>query len=563
MNNIDLPFRSLLKKPRLMMFLFLMLTGLLVYGRVVKYPFVHDDHVFIVSNPDIGNIGDLSYWTGPMPETAASLRNAYYRPLLELIYRVEYRLFGEDPSGYHLVNIFLHIINAFLIYLLFSRIGGKGFGEKAAFWAALFFLVHPVQTEAVACISGISNLVYVSFFLGSLLAFLSNGRISFLSLLLFALALFSKEQAVVLPVMVLAVHLLFPSIQKERQGKFFLMITLFLMTALYFVWRGIVLPGALPSLGSGPEFRLRMLAVPRELLMFLRLMIWPADLHYYRNIDILAPNGAAFAGLASLFALMGWTLTRIKGEAQRYALLGTVWFFFNLAPVLIAPLVNEYSLVLAAEHFLYLPLAGFLVSVLHAGKYFWEVCGAGKKVPVRNALAALAFIAVLLSWHQNRIWAGETVLFERTVKFEKEFGRGYLLLGTAYYFDQKFDQALTANKKALKIMEKYRELTKGNPAYSVYSGFAKGIHFDLAHCEEALGNIVSAREHYKAAIAIDPHDAELYNSLGVSFARLGDCGAAIGYFRRALDLNAYNQGAVRNIEMCERMLQTSSPPGGR
>ena len=103
----------------------------------------------------------------------------------------------------------------FILPTAFSFIGWSMSSCRArrgsAFAVAVLFLLHPVQSEAVACISGISNLLFAFLVLASLCFYLRNSIISHvLSLLAFALALLAKEQAVVLPILIVLLEIIYP-----------------------------------------------------------------------------------------------------------------------------------------------------------------------------------------------------------------------------------------------------------------------------------------------------------------------------------------------------------------
>src|SRR5204862_8173167 len=86
-----------------------------------------------------------------------TVTNPYWRPGLEIFYGIQYHLFGLNPQGYHFTNILLHVINSSLIFYCLKTILRR---PGMALTVALLFLLHPVQSEAVACVSGISNLLY-------------------------------------------------------------------------------------------------------------------------------------------------------------------------------------------------------------------------------------------------------------------------------------------------------------------------------------------------------------------------------------------------------------------
>ena len=206
------------------------LMGCLVYGLTVFFPFVHDDLVLIKDNPLYQQPFRLSAFFGRSrisPQGAGMLANQYFRPALEIWCYGLYRLFGSRSTGYHVVNVLLHVINTVLLFFITrclllqtraypdssrSDFEGQDSGTRvrlAAGGVAAAFLLHPVQSEAVASITGHSNLFMVFFCFSAFLLYLRDfdrqearpGTVVFVPLL-YLLALLTKEQAVILPFMI-------------------------------------------------------------------------------------------------------------------------------------------------------------------------------------------------------------------------------------------------------------------------------------------------------------------------------------------------------------------------
>ena len=485
-------------------FLALFFFGLLAFFNAIPHPFVHDDVVFILKNP---HITDLNHWVEAFKVPAASGGiNTYYRPVLEIIYRFEYHLFGPHPFGFHLFNVIVHIINGLLLFGLLQRLN---LSKHVSWVVALLFLIHPVQTEAVSCIAGISNLWMALGVLLALHAYLYQWYAT--SLLCFTLAFLSKEQAVMLIPLVMVID--YSRGQKNFRPWFFLG-----AAACALLWLRQSLTGAslLKDVMLSPgELCLRLAAIPRDLGMYLRLIFFPFDLHYYRSTDILQSNGIAWF-LAMLSMLGIFYIIKRNPKTRPTLILGFGWFLAALLPVLnIAPLINEYSFILTAEHFLYLPIVGILIIAVTAADHFLK--------HFRKLILGIIIIScLLLTWYQNTFWRSEIALFERMLLFEPDFGRGHLLLAKAYYFNGRPQDADWHFKKAFTVMSAYANKATNLTAEKFYLGFVKEILFDWAQNDSAMGQWAGALDKYKQAAAIDGKDPSLYNNMAFAYLHLGD-----------------------------------------
>lgn len=499
--------------------LILFFAALLTFSNTLYYPFVHDD-IVIVRNPAIqslDNIGRVFY--GPSSPSADGI-NVYYRPLLDVIYRVEYALFGMNPFGWHAFNIVLHGINGILVWRLLTLLN---FSPFFAFAAALLFIVHPVQSESVACVAGVSNLVMAFWVFATLIFFIQYRW--FLSLLCFLLGLLTKEQAfMVVPLLILTGWY-----QKQKRWDLWV---LFALWAFGFLAARQVLSGsqlASDILASPHELKLRLISIAQVLWTDLRILVFPHDLHYYRSTDILSANAWWWVGIAGLIAALV--------KSNRDVRFGAWWFLLALLPVLnIVPLINEYSLILTADHFLYVPMIGIMIifgvlaRALVAHNAQW-------KIGLKIGFGVLVVCMGAFLMQQNAFWKDEVSLFERTLKFEPNFARGHLLLAKAHYFNGHYASASKHFAKAYSLMKMYASKAGNEPSRRFYYGFIKGICFDWAHNFEASGQWEEAKAKYLEAAAIDPTDPVLWNNLGVVSHKSGNMDDAKSYFQKALNVS--------------------------
>ena len=182
----------------------------LVYLNALHNPFIYDDNRTILDNASLLNLGDLR----------AIVWHDITRPLVNLTYAIDRRLWGPQPFGFHLTSVLLHMLNVCLLFLLARRLAEdrnlrRGpiasrsiHPDAAAFAAAALFAVHPLMTQAVGYISGRSEVLCTSFFLAALLAgrrwLLRGGAAMWLlTWVLWIASLLTKETGAMLPFVLL------------------------------------------------------------------------------------------------------------------------------------------------------------------------------------------------------------------------------------------------------------------------------------------------------------------------------------------------------------------------
>ena len=137
-------------------FLFFFLT-LLIYYPAIEGDFIWDDDVYVSENEQLKNKDGLkSIWLKPGA-------TAQYYPLVFTSFWLEYRLWGNQPAGYHVINLLLHTTSALLLWRLLILLAVPGAGL-----ASLIFLIHPVNVESVAWITERKNVLSGLFYLASL-----------------------------------------------------------------------------------------------------------------------------------------------------------------------------------------------------------------------------------------------------------------------------------------------------------------------------------------------------------------------------------------------------------
>ncbi|MCX7917710.1 MAG: hypothetical protein N2589_06250, partial [bacterium] len=127
-----------------------------VYLNSIFNPFIWDDFSLIYENPFIKSFKFLLHFFNTDIFLSAS---NFYRPIQMFFYALVYRIFKDNPIGYHLLNILFHSGCAILVYLLLRKI----YGERVSFLVALVWGIHPINTEAITYISGTADPLFLFF----------------------------------------------------------------------------------------------------------------------------------------------------------------------------------------------------------------------------------------------------------------------------------------------------------------------------------------------------------------------------------------------------------------
>ncbi|MCR4338121.1 MAG: tetratricopeptide repeat protein [Candidatus Omnitrophica bacterium] len=504
------------------------LLGWIVYGQAVLYPFLHDDVVFIQQNPRIAHLMDFSFlfssgWVG---EGEVGLMNPYYRPFLEFFYRLEYQLFGFNAAGYHAVNILFHVINAFMVFLILQNIISR---RAISLILALTFLLHPIQSEAVVCIAGASNVVMAFFFLLSFWCYLKDRRRW--SLIFYVFALLTKEQAIVLPILIILHHFCFEK-SRVSSKEFLRPLGLFLLvTIFYLLWRSMVLQDAATSIiPSWHELSLRLQAIPATLLMYGKILLFPRDLHYYRSVDILNISWWSWPLFIGIVVGSGVILRKAPSQTSRLMTWGMGWFGILLLPSLILPLIYEYSLIAAFEHFLYLPMLGFFIFLFIGLDHVFSLPQENLFRKICRLTMVIFFILLMMmsTIAQTVFWRFEQSLFDRASLFEPQLGRVQLLAARAHSVRGEYVQAVGKYEKALIIFEGYLQKTTVQGPRSLYQKFVNEIRVELAQTHNNIGvlqihqgNFEKALDHFEESVKFNPHDLGAKTNMAVCYLQAG------------------------------------------
>jgi hypothetical protein len=360
--------------------------------------FQFDDYNVIVNYPTVHS------WSTLFERAGGGVR-----AVLKASYVLNWTL-DPAPLGFHVVNIALHALNAVLLFC----IGRRLFGEKPALIAALLFALHPMQTEAVAYISGRSSSLMTAFYLAALLAYL-RGTHWALSSLLFVLALATRETAVTLPAALVLVELCRGTPWRtiaQRQWAHWALLALggavILLNPRYFD----LLAYGFRERGLGENLLTQVGAIS--------YLIWHLVSLQGLNIDPALSTLTEWTPALGFQALLLCTLLALGLANLRrrpWLAFGILWFFLQLAPTnSIVPRLDA-----ANDRQLYLACWGLFLAL--AAQVDWP----------RLAVVAVCFPLAIASIVRQLDYRDEVALWEATVRTSPWNSRAHNNLGYAYY----------------------------------------------------------------------------------------------------------------------------------
>jgi Flp pilus assembly protein TadD len=547
--------KSALQSRRWIWGLLLLCLVALAYSPALHSGFIWDDDSYVTENLTLRNLRGLrQIWFTP----AATPQ---YYPLVHTSFWLEYHFWGLAPHGYHVVNLLLHILAAWLLYKVLARLVVPG-----AWLAAAIFMLHPVQVESVAWVTERKNVLSGVFYFASALAYLrfapldsreddnkSRWNWYALSLLLFVMALLSKTVTCTLPVALLLAR--WWKTGKLRWADVYLLAPFLAIGAAFgtsTAWLEQHHVGA-----EGPEWMLtpaqRFLIAGRALWFYAGKLIWPVHLTFVYprwNVDASAMWQWLFPIAAIGVVVALWRMRRRIGRAPIAAVL---FFAITLSPAL--GFINVYPMRFSfvADHYQYLATVG-LITLFAAWAIRWP-----QWLP-----ALLLVVLVLLTRQQAGMYRDSETLWQTTLArnptaFLADNGLGVILLkqGDA-------QGALTHFQRALETNPDYAEarcnigliLFRNGQMDDAGAQFQKALETEpnsnvalngLGSVLLRQGHVDDAIAQFQKAVALNPADINARLNLGVALAQQGRFDDAIPQFETCLVLQPDNAAAHANL----------------
>lgn len=524
--------------------LFTLLT-FLVYYNSFHNSFHFDDLHVIEKNPYIKNPQNLlNFFIQPAMGSGLIKETSSFRPLLMITFAFNHYMGGLNVFGYHVVNLLIHLGCTILLYfilLLFLGIGGDGKGSDSnynrwvAFFGALFFAIHPIQTESITYITGRSSSLTALFFLFSFWAFLKYGIAGKGSQLIwssggYACALLVKETAVTLPAILVLFNMLFP-LGRTWKRRILSLFPHLLVTGIYLLVRLHFFGSLQYNVKAIRPLYDHLLTQLRAWVHFLGTLLFPLNLN--ADYDFPISHSILDGQVVLAIFILGAIVTVIWKISQRQRLVGffALWFGINLAPT--SSIIRLEDMV--ADRWLYLPSVGFMVIMVLAGEWVYRSLVMGKS----RARFLIFFFLCTLSIElygfatvlRNFDWGSEWTLWEDTMAKSPNKARGHIALGLAFMNVGKMEEAVRRFQYAMQLDPKDAR-----------------AYLNLGLIYYWQDKYEEASQLFQKAIRLSPRVAsEAHNNLGLVYLKQGRKEQAVKEFHKAIEMRDINPNPYYNL----------------
>lgn len=552
-------------------FLLVSLIGitLLLFAGSFSADFTFDDFVNVIDNPQIHN-WEFNPKLGPSYQWRKHVR--------AFTLMVDYSLFRDSPTGYHVHNFLWHVVSVVFFYILVRILSNR---VSIAFVAALFFTTHPIHVEVVTNISNRKELLCMAFLLASCMSYvqftrgIGPKRVGWFiaAVVTWIIALFSKHVAVALPLYLIVLEFLF--VPKEK--RFLLRYPLLVggaglaATALliaYILISGAVHPEALHDsitfkgfTGEATLFSVAMTSA-RMFWRYVGLLIWPVDLCPDRLVALSRSFWEPLT-LLSWGGLMAVVVVAFL-VARRAPLLsfGIFWFLISFLPISNL-LPTAYLL---ADRYMYIPSAGFCIVLVCLGDVIGQKL---LRFKPRYTIPTMTVIGCLLVGGYSfktlsyiPIWQNERVLWQYTLGCNPLSFRANDNLGIQYLKSGDYPEAIEYFSRAIELGYTEAHEHRGT-AFSEMKNYEAAIedynriiayrldwpngYYDRGLVYFQMGQYDQAIDDYNLALELKPDYSEAFNNRGLAYENLKRLDEALGDFYMATKLDPDNGAAHNNL----------------
>lgn len=487
-----------------------------IYSNGLRNEFIDywDDNTYITGNDLVKSLGfsnlksifSTIFWTD-------------YYPVSLLTYAIDYHFWELNPLGYHITNVFIHSMNAFLIFLIIIELTGMA---MTAYITAVIFIIHPVNVETVAWISERKNLLSFLFLLISFYLYIRSDRkkqifFYIASILAYVIALLSKSMVVIFPLILLLYDFSFT--KKSFKLKIIDKIPFFILSITFSVITVIAFRGSPAFTLYNENLFCRILSMLRIFTTYAGKIFVPVSLNNF-YVNYMSFSIFDREVLISIFILMLISYFAYKSyKKDRKIFFCVLWFFLYLLPVSNIIPVSHWM----ADRYLYYSSFGYslFLAFMITGD---QRNGLPETVFFKLRKFAIPILVVIIGLYsyqtisRNSVWKNSITLWEDCVKKDDRGALAHSYLGGSYMKRGFREKAYVECVKALRI----------NPHRA-------NALANLAYLDMENGLMDNALKKIKLAFSYEGDNYEAHMALGIFYMHKNKFDKAVFEFKMAVE----------------------------
>ena len=516
--------------------------GCLAYAPYLPNSFVWDDTLLVTGNETIRDPANAAF-VFRQPLSSKHFPD-YYRPLQVLSYMLDYRLWQEQPFGYHLTALIIHLASSLLVLYLSLLVLRH---RVASFFVAGLFAVHPASIAIVGYISGRGDLLGLFFSLAAVVLvvrYLLRRQAAWTlvpAIAAYCLAVFSKELYIITPLLILAFIVVYRKLITIDRYVKLAFLGMAAAVVLYVFMRATARDMTYVKMSDPSLWFDRIAVFPYILTNYIVALLVPINLGLEKRLfysSVLEPRFVISYLTVVVVAAAFW-YCRKRGD--RPSLFFLCWFLISFIPLshILYPLGHLW-----APHWAYMASIGLygalaaMTGTMLSGQESQRRMG---KIAAGLGIAMLIFFTGMTASHA-RHWKDTKAIYTWAVERSPKSDRALYNLGTLYYRTGDYPKALELINKAL-------DDPYGKRADTYY---VRGSIY------RNMGQFEKARADYEIAVQSAPDRALFHNDLGGVYLRLGLMDEAIAEIEKAIELDPGLDMAKRNLERAVEMRQPRS-----
>lgn len=495
----------------------ILFTTIFIYSPSFKNPFIWDDFHLVVNDENIKSFNNLPiiFKTHLYQHIGGS---NFYRPIQSLSFMLDYSIWKLKPFGYHLTNLFFHLLTVILVYFFVRRI----FDDTTGLLTSLIFAVHPINTEAITYIAGRADPLSAFFFLASLLFYIrfknDKGKRPFffiMSILFFLVSLLTKEAILIFPLVLILYDALALKQDSITLRSIKIYTPYFLVLFLYIFFRLFILGLPLGLIEHIP-FKSYLLTMPKIIILYLWLLFFPINLHMERlePITYSISDPQAIVSIITLICII-W-LSILISRRSKPLFFCISFFFITLLPMLNLLTINAPM----AEHWLYLPSIG-MYSIVSFGLV--RIIDFKKSIIPNEAILRSNSSGSRRNSKEVSTFGIKQALLSKFVVF--------IFIGFLSFFSIR---TVLRNCEWGRPFEFYKDILK-------YTPHSARVHLNLGSIYMSLKDYKKAKQEFTSALELNPANPLCYQALGFLDFIEDKKSEGIKKWKMALDIAPFNR----------------------